>query len=76
MKFLNLEQDEVLKCDGWLHQYQAWEWLYTDIWQGKGERNWNYATTSGNIGQLRNMKQLKAICNSSLKLSEKVEFSA
>ena len=32
----------------------------------------NYATTSGNIGQLRNMKQLKAICNSSLKSSEKV----
>ena len=36
----------------------------------------NYATASGNIGQLRNMKQLKAICNSSLKLSERVEFSA
>ena len=34
----------------------------------------NYATTSGNIGQLRNMKQFKAICNSSLKSSEKVEF--
>ena len=32
----------------------------------------NYATASGNIGQLRNMKQLKAICNSSLKSSEKV----
>ena len=27
----------------------------------------NYATTSGNIGQLRNVKQLKAISNSSLK---------
>ena len=27
----------------------------------------NYATTSGNIGQLRNIKQLKAISNSSLK---------
>ena len=36
----------------------------------------NYATTSGNIGQLRNIKQLKAISNSSLKSSEKVEFSA
>ena len=32
----------------------------------------NYATASGNIGQLRNMKQLKAICNRSLKSSEKV----